>query len=122
MMLSRHGALVTTSTSAQEAIRALEEQTPDVLVSDIGMPENDGYDLIRTLRRMDEQRGNRLPAIALTAYAASEDKRRALLAGFETHIPKPIEPLELITAIVRLAHRHPVIERDLPTQKSEMTN
>jgi PAS domain S-box-containing protein len=122
VMLTRHGAIVTTSTSAQEAIRALEEQTPDVLVSDIGMPENDGYDLIRTLRRMDEQRGRRLPAIALTAYAASEDRRRALLAGFETHIPKPIEPLELITAIVRLAHRHPVIEHDLPTQKSEMTN
>jgi PAS domain S-box-containing protein len=122
VMLTRHGAIVTTSTSAQEAIRALEEQTPDVLVSDIGMPENDGYDLIRTLRRMDEQRGRRLPAIALTAYAASEDRRRALLAGFETHIPKPIEPLELITAIVRLAHRHPVIEHALPTQKSEMTN
>jgi PAS domain S-box-containing protein len=105
IMLTEFGASVTVSGSAREAIEALKKLKPDVLISDIGMPEQDGYDLIKTLRAFDGERGRALPAIALTAYAAAEDKQRALLAGFQTHIPKPIEPIVLITAITRLVGR-----------------
>ena len=91
--------------SAEEAEALLNEQLPDVIVSDIEMPEVSGYDLIRRLRRSDRAEIRRLPAVALTAYARTEDRMKALLAGFQTHVAKPVEPAELVTVIASLALR-----------------
>ncbi|MBV9959753.1 MAG: response regulator, partial [Acidobacteria bacterium] len=101
-MLERCAAQVTTAPSVSEALRALEELWPDVLVSDIGMPVEDGYDLIRKVRRMELARGARLPAIALTAYTREEDRTRSLAEGYQEYLPKPVDPFELIQMIARL--------------------
>ena len=90
------GAHVETAGSAAEAIDVLERWHPDLLISDIGMPGEDGYALIRKVRELPPDRGGRVPALALTAYARSEDRARALSAGFQTYVPKPVEPGELI--------------------------
>jgi CheY-like chemotaxis protein len=74
-----------------DAVAAIEQRWPDVLVSDIGMPGEDGYDLIRRVRRLEAVRGRHIPAIALTAYAAAEDRRRTLHAGYDSHVAKPVE-------------------------------
>jgi CheY-like chemotaxis protein len=76
-----------------------------VLISDIGMPGEDGYSLIREVRRLDAARGRQTPAVGLTAYASPQDRRLALAAGFTTHIPKPIEPAEFVEVIAHLAGR-----------------
>jgi CheY-like chemotaxis protein len=76
-----------------------------VIVSDIGMPEMDGYKLMRQVRRLPAAEGGRLPAIALTAFARSEDRTRAMMAGFQMHIAKPIEPQELVATVANLAGR-----------------
>ncbi|WP_437826381.1 PAS domain-containing protein [Sorangium sp. So ce1153] len=89
--------------SAEEALRLLELERPDVLVSDIGMRGMDGYELIRRVRALPRERGGDVPAVALTAYAGNEDRTRALLAGFQTHLTKPIQPTELMAAIGVLA-------------------
>jgi len=100
-LLSLRGAKVTTASSAAEALAVLQGFEPDVLVSDIGMPERDGYDLIREIRT---RRGaGDLPAVAVTAFAGPEDRRRALAAGFQVHLAKPVDPGELVDVIVRLA-------------------
>lgn len=78
-------------------------QNRSVLVSDIGMPEDDGYTLINKVRELPEEKGGRIPAIALTAYARVEDRVRALDAGFQVHVPKPVEPVELLTVVASLA-------------------
>ncbi|KYF53089.1 hypothetical protein BE04_10070 [Sorangium cellulosum] len=91
--------------SAEEALRLLELERPDVLVSDIGMRGMDGYELIRRVRALPQERGGDVPAVALTAYAGNEDRMRALLAGFQTHLAKPIQPTELLMAIGVLAAR-----------------
>jgi CheY-like chemotaxis protein len=94
--------------SAAEAFERLQVEIPDVLVSDIGMPGEDGYSLIRRIRALGPARGGEIPAIALTAYARPEDRERSLLAGFQTHIPKPVEPFDLIlrvASVVRPADR-----------------
>ncbi|MGH7317493.1 MAG: ATP-binding protein, partial [Candidatus Rokuibacteriota bacterium] len=88
-MLERGGARVRTADSAAQALDSLREERPDLLISDIGMPVEDGYVLVRRLRAMEEGLGRRLPAIALTAYASEEDTRRALSAGFDAHLSKP---------------------------------
>jgi PAS domain S-box-containing protein len=88
--LGREGAVVTTVPSVAEALGVLERDWPDVLVSDIGMPGEDGYDLIRRVRGLEARRGRHLPAIALTAYATAEDRRRVLEAGYEAHLAKPV--------------------------------
>jgi CheY-like chemotaxis protein len=88
-----------------KALQALEASPPDVLVSDIGMPVEDGYSLIARLRDLERQRGGFLPAVALTAYARKEDRQRTLAAGFQMHLSKPVEPNELVTAIAKLAGR-----------------
>jgi signal transduction histidine kinase len=98
------GSEVTTAGSAAEALAAFVESKPDVLVSDIGMPEEDGYELIGKLRTL-EAGTSRIPAIALTAYARLEDRVRALNAGFQVHVPKPIEPAELIAVVASLTGR-----------------
>jgi hypothetical protein len=98
-------AVVTTAASAAEALERLRAERPDVLVSDIGMPGEDGYSLIRKVRGLGAAGGGDVPAIALTAYARAEDRMKAMLAGFEQHVVKPVEPVELITLIAILAGR-----------------
>jgi PAS domain S-box-containing protein len=103
LILTSHGAEVRACASAAEALRSLDEWSPDVLVSDIGMPGEDGYGLMRKVRARGPERGGFIPAIALTAYARAEDARRALEAGYQTHVPKPIEPGELAAVVAGLA-------------------
>jgi PAS domain S-box-containing protein len=100
--LEQCGAEVSTASSTAEALAALEESRPDVLVSDIGMPGDDGYDLIRRVRAMEEGRGLALPAVALTAYVGEEDRRQALSAGFHEHLAKPVELARLTSLIAGL--------------------
>ncbi len=103
--LERGGAEVEEAASVAMALAALDRRLPDVLVSDIGMPGEDGYSLIRKLRASTRERGADLPAAALTAYARSEDRVQALQAGFQTHIAKPVDPSELVAIVARLAGR-----------------
>jgi len=102
-ILTGCGADVTVAASAAQAVEALAEFIPDVLVSDIGMPGEDGYGLIRRIRASETQRGRRLPAIALTAYTSVEDRVRLFSAGFQAHVTKPFEPAELIAVVARMA-------------------
>jgi CheY-like chemotaxis protein len=95
------GARVITAASAREALALAARERPDVLVSDIGMPETDGYDLLKQLRALSAD----IPAVALTAYARSEDRTRALRAGFRIHIAKPVEPAELAVSVANVAGR-----------------
>jgi CheY-like chemotaxis protein len=99
LVLTQAGASVKAVASAREALQLLEVQRPDVLVSDIGLPEEDGYWLIRQIRQHEAEHGDLLPAIALTGYARADDRARALAAGFRAHMPKPVNPAELIAAI-----------------------
>jgi PAS domain S-box-containing protein len=96
-------ATVLTAATATEALRLIELRRPHVLVSDIGMPEVDGYELLRRVRALD--RGGRLPAIALTAFARSEDRTKALRAGFMVHVAKPVDPSELVATVASVAGR-----------------
>ena len=104
-LLAERGARVRTVASAAEALSALEEERPDVLLSDIEMPGQDGYALMRTIRALPDERGGRIPAAALTAYARAEDRMQALLAGFHLHMPKPVQPAELAAVVASLAGR-----------------
>lgn len=104
-ILAHRGASVRTAASVDEALKSLQDRLPDVLVSDIGMPGEDGYDLIKKVRSLDRESGGRIPAVALTAFARSGDRRRAISAGFHMHLAKPIEPAELVTVVASLAGR-----------------
>jgi signal transduction histidine kinase/ActR/RegA family two-component response regulator len=104
-MLEECGSEVATAGSATEALEAIARSKPDVLISDIGMPEEDGYQLIGKMRALEAGLADRIPAIALTAYARVEDRVRALNAGFQVHVTKPIEPAELIAVVASLAGR-----------------
>jgi CheY-like chemotaxis protein len=97
-LLTTHGATVVTAATAPEALSLVRERKPDVLISDIGLPEMDGYDLIQRVRR-EPPPVRDIPAIALTAYARSEDRTRALRAGYQAHLAKPVEPSELVAMI-----------------------
>jgi PAS domain S-box-containing protein len=97
------GCSVVTAASAAEGLSAIDRERPDVLISDIGMPGEDGYDLIRRVRALPSSRGGNIPAAALTAFARSEDRRRVLSAGYSIHIPKPVEPAELVAAVTTLS-------------------
>jgi PAS domain S-box-containing protein len=103
--LTQDGAEVRTVTSAAEALDILSQWQPEVLVSDIGMPGEDGYKLIRQVRALPADRGGQVPAVALTGYARLEDQRRALAAGYQIFVPKPVELDELASEIARLAGR-----------------
>jgi CheY-like chemotaxis protein len=92
-------AEVKTAKSAAEGLELLRKFPPDLLISDIGMPGEDGYSFIKKVRQMGGDRGGNVPAIALTAYARAEDRMRAMLAGFEQYLVKPVEPAELITLV-----------------------
>ncbi len=102
-LLQRCGSTVLTAGSAEEGFAILESASPRVILCDIGMPSLDGYAFIRTLRARPIDKGGRVPAAALTAYASTEDRRRALRAGFQMHIAKPVEPAELVAVIANLA-------------------
>jgi CheY-like chemotaxis protein len=102
-ILSQAGAEVAVVACADEALETLRRWRPDVLVSDIGMPGDDGYVLIRKVRALRPEEGGHVRALALTAYARSEDRALALEAGFHTHIAKPVDPLELTALIAGLA-------------------
>ncbi|WP_441288961.1 ATP-binding protein [Sorangium sp. KYC3313] len=104
-VLERKGASITAVATVDEALSAIEREKPDVILSDLGMPGEDGYSLIRRLRAQSPEQGGRIPAAALTAYASAQDRTRALLAGFQSHVPKPIEASELAAVIANLAGR-----------------
>jgi two-component system CheB/CheR fusion protein len=104
-ILAQCGAEVTAAATARAALEKLDQAPFDVLVSDIAMPEDDGYDLIRNVRALDAERGGRIPALALTAYARVEDRAAAISAGYQQHAAKPIEPAELAAAVATLAGR-----------------
>jgi CheY-like chemotaxis protein len=88
-----------------KALDAIKTELPDVLISDIGMPGEDGYDLIRRLRSLAPERGGKIPAIALTAYARVEDRLQALRSGYQMHVPKPVELAELVAVAASLVNR-----------------
>jgi len=102
-IIERCGAIVRTAASSNAALAEIAQGIPDVLISDIGMAGENGYELIKKVRSLEPERGGRVPAVALTAYAAAADRRRALLAGFQTHLAKPVEPDELLAVIASLS-------------------
>jgi PAS domain S-box-containing protein len=108
VVLKQRGAEVVAVESASEALEEMVRQRFDVLVSDIGMPLMDGYALIEKVRQLPKARGGRIPAAALTAYAGVEDRMRVLSAGYQMHVPKPVEPAELTTVVASLAQRYTV--------------
>lgn len=101
--LSKQGAIVVAATSAGEAVEALDRETPDVLISDVKLPEGSGYDLMRHVRGLDPERGGRVPAVAVTILDSDEDRADALDAGFQEHIPKPFDPTQLVSIVAVLA-------------------
>jgi len=103
VLLEQQGARVDAAGSCAEALAALERTTPHLMLSDIGLPNADGYELIRAVRQREQGGTVKLPAIALTAYARREDRRLAFEAGFQAHVAKPVEPVELIGVVAELA-------------------
>jgi CheY-like chemotaxis protein len=103
-LLERYGAHVHPAASVAEAMAALSTSLPDVLISDLGMPGEDGYELIRRVRLLPEEAGGRLPALAVSAYA-TEEHRRKVMNGFNGHLEKPVAPADLVAAVARLAGR-----------------
>ncbi|MFL6256543.1 MAG: PAS domain S-box protein [Pyrinomonadaceae bacterium] len=103
--LGQCGAEVTAAASAAEALEAIEKSAPDLVISDIGMPDADGYELMRRVRQLPAGAGGRVPAIALTAYARVEDRMHALRAGYQMHVPKPVELAELAAVAASLIRR-----------------
>ena len=103
--LAQHGAKVKGVTNAKDALKALDQNKFDLLISDIGMPKMDGYEMIRRIRKQEKGKDNRIPAVALTAYARVQDRMQAIMAGFSTHVAKPVEANELVTVVASLAGR-----------------
>jgi len=103
--LAQHGAKVTAVTNAADALKALAQGRFDLLISDIGMPKIDGYELIRQIRKLEAGKDKRIPAVALTAYARVEDRMQAIVAGYSTHIAKPVDATELVTIVAGLSGR-----------------
>ncbi len=101
-VLEECGAEITAVSSTGEVLEALEELQPDVLISDIGMPNEDGYALMRKIRELEPELGGRIPAVALTGYARVEDYKQALAAGFQLHVAKPVRAAELIAVVASL--------------------
>jgi PAS domain S-box-containing protein len=104
-VLETSGAKVTNTKSAHEALQALTTAKPDILVLDIGMPEINGYMLLQQIRSLSPQQGGKIPAIALTAYAGQLDKNKAISAGFQAHLSKPVEPTELVEVVAQVLNR-----------------
>lgn len=108
--LTTYGANAISTASSDEALRALQQFKPDVLVSDIGMPDEDGYALIRQVRMLEHKSGGNIPAIAVTGYTRDSDRNQALTAGFQLHLSKPIQPIELVAAIAKLCRRNALFQ------------
>jgi CheY-like chemotaxis protein len=106
-VLSESGAEVSAAESAMEALAAIEDRPPDAVVSDIGMPEMDGYAFVAELRRRPPDKGGLVPAIALTAYTEPQSRNQAIAAGFQEHLSKPADPQALLAAVARLTNRRP---------------
>ena len=104
-VLKECGSEVILSRSAAEALEAIEQHKPDILISDLGMPDEDGYSLISKIRALPAEQGGQIPAAALTAYARAEDRMRVLRSGFQFHLPKPVDSAELVTVVASLAGR-----------------
>lgn len=104
-VLTECGSDVIMSRSAEEAFEAVQKLKPDILISDLGMPEEDGYSLIARIRALPAEQGGKIPAAALTAYARAEDRMRVLRSGFQFHLPKPVDSAELVTVVASLAGR-----------------
>lgn len=102
IILEQYGAQVITAASVSAALVVITQFKLDILVSDIAMPEEDGYSLIRKVRTLEAEQGGFLPAIALTAYATDRDGILALNAGFQRHVKKPVDPIELVTIVAQL--------------------
>ena len=113
--LSQHGARVTTARSASAALKKIWRRKPDLMISDIAMPGTDGYELMRRVRLLPEASGGKIPAVALTAYAREQDRKRALAAGYQMHLSKPIEIAELSATVAHLISnsRKPVQRQSL---------
>jgi CheY-like chemotaxis protein len=107
MTLEQCGARVATAGSAAEAMRILEEERPQVLISDIGLPDEDGFSLMRKIRALPTSRGGDIPAIALTGHGAEDDRAQTRGAGFNAHLTKPVAPEEMLEAILRILQPHP---------------
>ena len=103
MLLARSGAEVRPAASVREAVEGVARTRPDVVVTDIAMPGEDGYALVRELRALERERGGHLPVIAVTALATAEDRERALGEGFDDHLTKPVDPTDLVEAVARSA-------------------
>lgn len=103
--LTFYGATVITANSAEQAFSEVQAKNPDIMVSDIGMPDEDGYSLIRRVRALPDKQHNSIPAIALTAFTRAQDRMRALTSGYQNHVSKPVEPDELATVIASLTGR-----------------
>lgn len=101
-VLADGGAMVQAVPSVVEALTAFDRMPPDVLVSDIGMPEFDGFDLIEAIRQRPAANGGRVPAVALTGFSRIEDRRRAIASGFQVHVIKPVEPDEILDIVASL--------------------
>ncbi|OLC14874.1 MAG: hypothetical protein AUH29_09450 [Candidatus Rokubacteria bacterium 13_1_40CM_69_27] len=104
LVLEQCGARVTVAGCVGEAVEAVERLRPDVLVSDIGIPGEDGYALIKRVRALTPERGGSIPAVALTGHARPEDAVEALRAGFQVHLPKPVEPADLVRMVAQLVN------------------
>lgn len=100
----RH-ATVHSAASASEAVAAFRAEKPDIIVSDIGMPEEDGHTLMRRLRALESAGDRRIPAVALTGHRQTEDRREAMQAGYQIHVSKPVDPEELVTIVATFAGR-----------------
>lgn len=105
LILSQYGTEVITAASVVEAMNALAQFIPDILISDIAMPGEDGYSLIRQVKALEAFQGEVLPAIALTAHAGEAERALALKAGFNMHVPKPVDPFELVEVVASLARQ-----------------
>jgi CheY-like chemotaxis protein len=105
MFLELYGASVTAAGSAREALQALSHAVPDVILSDLAMPGEDGYELIRKIRALPPDRGAQVPAAAITARTGAEDRRRVLAEGFQAHVPKPVSGEDLALVVARLGGR-----------------
>ncbi|PYQ13559.1 MAG: hypothetical protein DMF80_14900 [Acidobacteria bacterium] len=103
-VLRRVGAEVTSVGSAREALEALEREKPHILVTDIAMPEEDGHSLLKKIRALPPERGGRIPAVALTAHSLVQDRLQSLRAGFQSHVPKPVVPEELVEVVASIIH------------------
>lgn len=104
-VLSDCGAAITAVATAAEAYEAMQSERPELLISDIGLPGENGYELIKKIRKLPPQQGGHVPAVAVTAYARAEDRRRALTAGFQAHISKPVDPAELVHLLAKLLRK-----------------